>query len=116
MKLIKYASIVALLGTLVGCGHGYEGEYQSKTGSSNEFMNAFAGAAGSQKIVIGSDYIESQGQRTEFDDIFVRESGGESYLVFKVIFQGEVGAQNILYGCTTNSRFNPWLCYFGKEK
>lgn len=83
MKLIKYASIVALIGTLVGCGHGYEGEYQSKAGSSNEFMNAFAGAAGSQKIVIGSDYIESQGQRTEFDDIFVRESGEESYLVFK---------------------------------
>lgn len=46
-------------------------------------MNAFAGAVGTQKIVIGSNYIESQGQRTEFNDIFVRESGEESYLVFK---------------------------------
>lgn len=83
MKLIKYAFIVALVGTLVGCGHGYEGEYKLKAGSSNEFMNAFAGATGEKKIIIGSDYLESQGQRTEFDDIFVRESGEESYLVFK---------------------------------
>lgn len=84
MKLIKYASILALVGALTGCGgHGYEGEYESKAGSSNEFMNAFAGSAGSQRIEIGSDYIESQGQRQEFDDIFVRESGKEKYLVFK---------------------------------
>lgn len=83
MRLIKYASMIALICALVGCGHGYEGEYQSKAGSSNEFMNAFAGVAGSQKVVVGSDYIESQGQRKEFDDIFVREAGGEKFLVFK---------------------------------
>ncbi|MCG9697195.1 hypothetical protein [Shewanella sp. Isolate11] len=83
MKLIKYASLVALMGMLVGCGHGYEGEYQSKAGSSNELFNALADAAGSQTIVIGSDYIESQGERTTFDDIFVRQSGSQSYLVFK---------------------------------
>ena len=83
MKLFKYASMLALIGILIGCGHGYEGEYETKAGSSNEFMNAFAGNIGGQKVVIGSDYIESEGQRTEFDEIFVRESGGESYLVFK---------------------------------
>ncbi|QBY04383.1 hypothetical protein E2K93_08260 [Thalassotalea sp. HSM 43] len=83
MQFIKYASILALIGTLVGCGHGYEGEYQSKAVSSNEFLNAFAGIAGSESIVVGADYIESQGKRTEFDDIFVRESGSKSYLVFK---------------------------------
>lgn len=84
MKLVKYASILVLLGILVGCGgHGYEGEYQTKAGSSNEFMNAVAGITGSQNIIIGADYIESQGQRTAFDDIFVRESGDDSYLVFK---------------------------------
>ena len=84
MKLIKYASMLALVGALAGCGgHGYEGEYESKAGSSNEFMNAFAGSAGSQRIVIGSDYIESQGERIDFDDIFVRKSGNEKYLVFK---------------------------------
>lgn len=85
MKLIKYASIVTLLGTLVGCGHGYEGEYELKTGSSNEFINAIAGAVGGQQlVVIGSDYIESNGQRMEYDDIFVRESGETNYLVFEV--------------------------------
>ena len=84
MKLIKYASILALVVALVGCGdHGYEGEYETKVGSSNEFMNAFAGSTGGQRIVIGTDYIESQGQRQEFDEIFVRESGKEKYLVFK---------------------------------
>lgn len=79
MKLIKYVSIVVLIGALIGCGHGYEGEYQA----SNEIMNAFVGAEGGQKLVLGSNYIESQGQRTKFDKIFVRKSGGEKYLVFK---------------------------------
>jgi len=83
VKLIKFASMLVLAGTLVGCGHGFEGEYQSKAGSSNELMNAFAGAVGTQKIVIGSDFIESNGQRAEFNEIFVRESAGTRYLVFK---------------------------------
>lgn len=75
--------MLALIGALIGCGHGYEGEYESKMGSSNEFANAFAGSAPSTSVVIGSDFIESEGQRTEFDEIFVRESGKENYLVFK---------------------------------
>lgn len=84
MKLIKFALILAFVGALAGCGdHGYEGEYEIKAGSSNEFVDAFASLAGPKRIVIGADYIESQGQRREFDDIFVRESGKEKYLVFK---------------------------------
>lgn len=83
MKLIKMASLLVLAGTLLGCGHGFEGEYQSRAGSSNELMNAFAGAVGTQTIVIGPDYIESNGQRAEFEDIFVRDSAGTRYLVFK---------------------------------
>ncbi|WP_156309877.1 hypothetical protein [Vibrio nereis] len=84
MNFIKFASVAALAGALVGCGgHGYEGEYQTKAGSSNEFMNAFAGSVGAQNLVIGSDYIESEGERHEFEEIFVRESGTDKYLVFK---------------------------------
>jgi hypothetical protein len=84
MKLMKYMSVLTLSGVLAGCGgHGYEGEYEGKAGSSNEFMNALAGSAGSSKIVIGSDFIESQGQRQNFNDIFVRQSGSGKYLVFK---------------------------------
>ncbi|GAA3530961.1 hypothetical protein [Zobellella aerophila] len=87
MKLVKYMLLLALAGVLAGCDHGFEGEYQTKAGSSNEMMNQliseFSGLAGTQRIVIGSDYIEQEGQRTEFDDIFVRESGESRYLVFK---------------------------------
>ncbi len=84
MNFIKLASVVALAGALVGCGdHGYEGEYQAKAGSANEFMNAFAGSVGSQSLVIGTDYIESEGERQEFEEIFVRESGADKYLIFK---------------------------------
>lgn len=83
MQFTKYGAIVALITSLIGCGHGYEGEFRTEAGSSNELLNAFSSAAGSQTIVIGSDYIESEGQRTEFDEIFVRESGNQSFLVFK---------------------------------
>lgn len=83
MKLLKYLSIAILITSLLGCGHGYEGEFETRVGSSNEFVNAFAGMAGSQKIIIGKDYIETRGERTKFDKIFVRKSGDEKYLVFK---------------------------------
>ncbi len=75
--------LAVLVLILAGCGHGYEGEYRSIAGSSNEFLDVFAGIVESQVVEIGSDFIESQGRRTEFEDIFVRESGGERYLVFK---------------------------------
>ncbi|MNV69314.1 hypothetical protein D3C71_1622190 [compost metagenome] len=38
---------------------------------------------GKSQLIIGSDYTESNGQRTEFDEISVRKSGEISYLVFK---------------------------------
>ena len=83
MKLIKYALILALSGLLLGCGHGFEGQYQLQGSSSDKLTKALAGFAGLENIVIGSDYIESDGKREEFDDIFVRESGNTKYLVFK---------------------------------
>lgn len=83
MTWFKLASTLLLMVTLSGCGHGFEGEYESKASSSNELMDAFAKVAGSQTIVIGSNYIDSEGSRSEFEKIFVRESGSERYLVFE---------------------------------
>ena len=72
MKLIKYVSILALVGVLVGCGgHGYEGEWEQRV------LGDLRG-----KVVIGSDYTQSEGERQEFE-IFVRESDKVKYLVFK---------------------------------
>ncbi len=85
-SLMKKILIAFCITMLIGCGHGFEGEYISKPGSSNNLIGSFAKALGGdvqQKVVIGSDYLESEGKRAEFDDIFVRESGKDSYLVFK---------------------------------
>ena len=70
---------------LAGCGHGFEGEYNEQIGSSVEFLDAFAKVTGADGkiIVIGPDYLDTDGIRTEYKDIFVRESGSERYLVFK---------------------------------
>jgi hypothetical protein len=79
----KLVAILALMMALTGCGHGFEGEYESEAGSSIELMDVFAEVAGSQKFVIGKNYIDSEGNRTDFEKIFVRESGSDRYLVFK---------------------------------
>jgi len=83
VKSMKYALILALSGLLLGCGHGFEGQYQLKGSSSDKLTKALAGFAGLENIVIGSDYIDADGKREEFDDIFVRESGNVKYLVFE---------------------------------
>lgn len=82
MKL-KTLAFAALAAVVTACGHGFEGEYYEQTGSSNELLNAFAQFAGGKTIVIGSDFIDTDGVRTSFDDIFVRESGSQKYLIFK---------------------------------
>ncbi|MGB5856255.1 MAG: hypothetical protein WBH20_13490 [Oceanisphaera sp.] len=84
MKAIKYVMLVILVGLLSACDHGFEGEYKTKAGSGNEMLNAFSELMGSHSIIIGSDYIESEGERTTFEEIFVRKSdNGQRYLVFK---------------------------------
>ncbi len=83
MTWFKSVSMLLLMITLSACGHGFEGEYETKAGSSNELMDIFAEVASSHTIVIGPNYMDSEGHRTKFDDIFVRESGSERYLVFK---------------------------------
>lgn len=82
MKLRKFL-LLGVAAILAGCGHGYEGEYTAQSGSSNELLDTFAKVAGNKTIVIGSNYTDSDGIRTNFEDIFVRESGSQKYLVFK---------------------------------
>lgn len=80
LKAILLSSLISLL---IGCskGHGFEGTYELKAGSSIELLDVFSGLAGGQ-IVIGRDYLETQGERSNYERIFVRESGDERYLVF----------------------------------
>lgn len=80
MKL-KKLWILGLALILAGCGHEFEGEYKEQVGSPVEFLNSFAQIAGGKTVVIGSDYIDSDGIRTQYKDIFVRESGTQKYLV-----------------------------------
>lgn len=82
MKLNKLL-ILGLALILAGCGHGFEGEYTEQVGSSVEFLNAFAQVAGEKTVVIGPDYIDSDGLRTEYKDIFVRDSGSQKYLILQ---------------------------------
>lgn len=76
--------LIALI-AIVGCGgHGYEGEYKIEGGGGfGEIVGAAAEMVGSSRIEVGSNYIEANGERSEFEKIFVRESGGQKYLVFK---------------------------------
>ncbi|GAA6132567.1 hypothetical protein [Halopseudomonas sabulinigri] len=84
MQLLKTLCLLALPVLLTACGgHDFEGVYESRAGSDNDALNSIAELVGGEKLVIGPDYIETQGKRTEFDDIFERESAGERYLVFK---------------------------------
>lgn len=81
MKLQKLW-MVGLVSLLIGCGHGFEGEYHEQMGSSIEFLDAFAQVAGGKAVYLGPDYLDADGVRTEFKDIFVRESGSQQYLIF----------------------------------
>lgn len=81
MKVIVLAIFVM---TLTACGsHGYEGTYKMDTSSGiSKMLGAFGGS--DITMVIGSDYTSTNGEKVELDEIFVRESGGKKYLVFKL--------------------------------
>ena len=68
---------------LVGCGHGFEGEYEYFADSSNELLGSLMELVGTHSVVIGADYLDRHGQRTRYQRIFVRESGRQRYLIFK---------------------------------
>lgn len=80
---IRQIGFLVLAAVLAGCGHGFEGEYRQQVGSSVEVLDAFAQLGGGNAIVIGTDYWDADGIRTQYADIFVRESGSQKYLVFK---------------------------------
>ncbi|TLU65199.1 hypothetical protein FE810_09790 [Thalassotalea litorea] len=84
MKLKQLLTCIVTCAMLWGCGHGYEGEYQIKSASNNEFVNAFADAIQVPNIIIGEDFIEKEGKRTYYDEVSVRERGGDKYLVFRI--------------------------------
>lgn len=85
MKFTKLAAVAVLSTILSACGgSGYEGSYNISIKGGNAMASKMAQMAmGSGQLIIGDNYIESSGQRTEFEDISVRKSGDASYLVFK---------------------------------
>lgn len=107
MKVIKYLTVLALVGILVGCGHGYEGKYQA----SNNLFGSFVETA---EFVIGSDYLETDGERTKYDDISVRKSGGVKYLVFTS--KGEEDAWKIVDKNTLESDLGGYILKFERVK
>ncbi|GAA0786864.1 hypothetical protein [Marinobacterium sediminicola] len=80
MKKMRLLLISMLALILVGCGHGFEGTYKVEVSSVGVNLSELMP---NNRIVIGGDYLESDGERTGMDKIFVRESGGSRYLVFK---------------------------------
>lgn len=91
MKKFKYVVLAVCIGLLSACNHGFEGEYKIKPGSSIEVLNELSALVGVKNIIVGRNYLESQGERTYFDKIFVRKSNNEQrFLVFKQGEQEEV--------------------------
>lgn len=83
MKLVKNIFVLVLSLSLFACGgHGYEGTYKSSVDS--KMFNNMMSKMPQSTLTIGSDYIESDGRRTEVDEIFTRESNGKKYLIIKV--------------------------------
>ena len=84
MKTIKILAVTLCITLLSACGsHGYEGTYKMDTSKKGGMGSLLGGFGVSTSFTIGTDYIEAEGQRTEVDEIFVRESGGKKYLVLK---------------------------------
>lgn len=79
--VLKSVATLAVSFLLTACGgHGYEGTYETKT---NTGLDSLLGNSQDRSIVIGADFIEADGSREEYEEIFVRESGNKKYLVFK---------------------------------
>lgn len=89
MNFLSKSLIVSCLILLTACGgHGFEGSYQSKVESA--FMQGMSKNMPKSTLVIGSDFIEIDGKRTQADDISVRDSANKKYLVVNVTGQEQV--------------------------
>ncbi|WP_286235372.1 hypothetical protein [Thalassotalea sediminis] len=89
MKLLKSTLLSSLLLLLTACGgHGFEGTYTSKVDST--LMQGMVNGLPKTTLVIGDNFIENNGNRVIVDEIFIRESAGKEYLVFKYGQQEQV--------------------------
>lgn len=80
MKFLRLAAIGLSATIIAACGgHGYEGKWEIEAGNSVFTKTMVQSGAGS--FILGDDYIEANGKRNSFDEIFVRESDGKKYLV-----------------------------------
>ncbi len=84
MNLLRFIFSFTALLILHACGdHGYEGQYRLSADDADGLFGSMASAMGVQEIIIGHDFVEANGSREVYDEIFVRESGDDAYLVFK---------------------------------
>ncbi len=84
--MLKKACISLFALVLAGCGgHGFEGTYSAT--SDDSMVNQMIKSTGGSTIIIGEDYLEAEGERTEVDEIFVRESNDKRYLI--IVKDGE---------------------------
>ncbi|MDN3653845.1 hypothetical protein QWY77_13960 [Thalassotalea ponticola] len=83
MKFIRTLIIAAASAVLVACGgHGFEGEYKIASASEDDILGSLAEQFASDTvIVIGADFVDTNGKRESYDKIIVRESGTKRYLV-----------------------------------
>ncbi len=86
--MLKKSFIVASLSLLLAAcgGHGYEGQYESSIEASG--LGKMASMMPKTSLYIGTDYIESNGQKINIDKIYVKEQGDKKFLIMQTQ-QGE---------------------------
>lgn len=97
---LKLCVSIVLVFLLSACGgHGYEGKYTLKMeeGPMSELLRSTGkGHLLEEKIIeIGTDYQYGDGQRAEYENVFVREKSNAKELVF--ILKIDNGTQEIAY-------------------
>lgn len=112
MRLFRTVVIGAAAAVLSACGgHGFEGSW--KVESDNPVIAEAMKQSGASKFNIGDNYLESNGQRNQLDDIFVRESDGKSYLVF--VSEGDEQAMEIIDDDTLKQSMGPLAITFKRQ-
>ncbi|MBW8192783.1 hypothetical protein K0504_17225 [Neiella marina] len=85
-RYMKYVAALAFTLLLTACGgHGYEGTYKLEAEGAMagllKMAQGMSGQEGDITIEIGSDYLISEGEKIEVDEITTRVSNGKKYLV-----------------------------------
>jgi hypothetical protein len=86
--MLKKSFIVAGLSLLLAAcgGHGYEGQYESSIEASG--LGNMSSMMPKTSLYIGTDYIESNGEKTAIEKIYVKEQGDKKFLIMQTQ-QGE---------------------------